>query len=134
MQFICGGTFDAGASPDNYKRAEICRQRMGPVFKRITMNYPPVLFHPINSITAYKGQIIYDTPATEAKAQTPVPYLQWQNAPGVTPPTDVAGADLSSLIVPPAPASGTGCTGCPRRRPHAGGPRAAPAAGCAAAR
>ena len=82
MQFICGGTFDVGASPDNFKRAEICRQRMGPVFKRIAMNYPPMLFHPINSITAYKGQIIYDTPATEAKAQTPVPYLQWQPAPG----------------------------------------------------
>ena len=49
------------------------------------MNYPPILFHPINSITAYKGQIIYDTPETEAKAQTPVPYLQWQPAPGVTP-------------------------------------------------
>ena len=79
VQFICGGTFDVGASPDNYKRAEICRQRMGPVFKRITMNFPPMLFHPINSITAYKGQIIYDTPETEAKAQTPVPYLQWQS-------------------------------------------------------
>ena len=71
MQFICGGTFDVGASPDNFKRAEICRQRMGPVFKRIAMNYPPMLFHPINSITAYKGQIIYDTPATEAKAADP---------------------------------------------------------------
>ena len=91
VQFICGGTFDVGASPDNYKRAEICRQRMGPVFKRITMNYPPIMFHPINSITAYKGQIIYDTPETEAKAQTPVPYLQWQPAPGVTPPQHAAG-------------------------------------------
>lgn len=82
VQFICGGTFDAAATTDNYKRAEICRQRMGPVFKRIAMNFPPLLFHPINSITAYKGQILYDTPATEAKAKTPVPYLQWQNAPG----------------------------------------------------
>ena len=52
-----------------------------PVFRRIAMNFPPVLFHPINSITAYKGQIIYDTPATEAKAQTPVPYLQWRTRP-----------------------------------------------------
>ena len=103
VQFICGGTFDVGASPDNYKRAEICRQRMGPVFRRIAMNYPPVLFHPINSITAYKGQIIYDSPATEAKAQTPVPYLQWQNAPGVTPPQMEAETDLSSLILPPVP-------------------------------
>ena len=70
VQFICGGTFDAGANPDNYKRAEICRQRMAPVLQRIAMNFPPMLFHPINSITAYKGQIIYDTPQTEAKAQT----------------------------------------------------------------
>ena len=101
VQFICGGTFDAGASPDNYKRAEICRQRMGPVLKRITMNYPPVLFHPINSITAYKGQIIYDTPETEAKAQTPVPYLQWQPAPGVIPPTTSPDGNLSDLILPP---------------------------------
>jgi phospholipid/cholesterol/gamma-HCH transport system substrate-binding protein len=116
VQFICGGTFDVGASPDNYKRAEICRQRMGPVFKRITMNYPPIMFHPINSITAYKGQIIYDTPETEAKAQTPLPYLQWQNAPGVTPPQPPSDADLTALMVPPAPdATATS---------HAGGPAA----------
>ncbi|MGV7400562.1 mammalian cell entry protein, partial [Mycobacterium kansasii] len=86
---------------DNYKRAEICRQRMGPVLRRITMNYPPVLFHPVNSITAYKGQIIYDTPQTEAKSETPVPYLQWQNNPGVTPPQIPHDATLSSLILPP---------------------------------
>ncbi len=101
VQFICGGTFDAGASPDNYKRAEICRQRMGPVLKRITMNYPPMLFHPVETITAYKGQIIYDTPETEAKARTPVPYLQWQPAPGVTPPTVGPEGNLSDLILPP---------------------------------
>jgi phospholipid/cholesterol/gamma-HCH transport system substrate-binding protein len=116
VQFICGGTFDVGASPDNYKRAEICRQRMGPVFKRITMNYPPIMFHPINSITAYKGQIIYDTPETEAKAQTPVPYLQWQNPPGVAPPEPPANADLTALMVPPAPDS--------LSTSHAGGPAA----------
>jgi phospholipid/cholesterol/gamma-HCH transport system substrate-binding protein len=122
VQFICGGTFDVGASPDNYKRAEICRQRMGPVFKRITMNYPPVMFHPINSITAYKGQIIYDTPETEAKAQTPVPYLQWQNAPGVTAPQMPPDADLTSLLIPPTPDAAT--------TSHAGGPAAvAPADG-----
>lgn len=119
VQFICGGTFDVGASPDNYKRAEICRQRMGPVFKRIAMNFPPLLFHPINSITAYKGQIIYDSPQTEAKAETPVPYLQWQNAPGVTPPQLPPNADLTSLILPPAPQAVT--------TSHAGGPEAAPA-------
>lgn len=101
VQFICGGTFDTGANPDNFKRAEICRQRMGPVLKRITMNYPPVLFHPINSITAYKGQVIYDTPETQAKAQTPVPYLQWQPAPGVIPPTTSPDGNLSDLILPP---------------------------------
>ena len=78
---------------------------MGPVFRRIAMNFPPLLFHPINSITAYKGQILYDTPATEAKAQTPVPYLQWQNAPGVTPPQVAADMDLSSLILPPPEAA-----------------------------
>jgi len=93
---------------------------MGPVFKRITMNYPPIMFHPINSITAYKGQIIYDSPETEAKAQTPVPYLQWQNAPGVTPPQPPADGDLTSLLVPPAP-EGAAATS------HAGGPAAAPA-------
>ena len=106
VQFICGGTFDVGASPDNYKRAEICRQRMGPVLKRITANYPPVLFHPINSITAYKGQIIYDTPETEAKAQTPVPYLQWQPAPGVIPPTPSPDGNLSDLVLPPPAVTG----------------------------
>jgi phospholipid/cholesterol/gamma-HCH transport system substrate-binding protein len=101
VQFICGGTFDVGASPDNYKRAEICRQRMAPVLKRLTMNYPPILLHPIDSITAYKGQIIYDTPETQAKAETPVPYLQWQPAPGVTPPVAPPGGNLSQLILPP---------------------------------
>jgi phospholipid/cholesterol/gamma-HCH transport system substrate-binding protein len=106
VQFICGGTFDVGASPDNYKRAEICRQRMGPVLKRIAVNYPPILFHPINSITAYKGQIIYDTPETEAKAQTPVSYLQWQPAPGVTPPTPGPDGMLSDLILPPPAVQG----------------------------
>jgi phospholipid/cholesterol/gamma-HCH transport system substrate-binding protein len=122
VQFICGGTFDVGATPDDYKRAEICRQRMGPVLKRITMNYPPVLFHPINSIVAYKGQIIYDTPQTQAKSETPVPYLQWQNTPGVTPPQVPTDATLSSLMVPPAPAGAPGTS-------HAGGPAApAPAA------
>ncbi|KMO67956.1 hypothetical protein MCHLDSM_07215 [Mycolicibacterium chlorophenolicum] len=125
MQFICGGTFDIGANPDNYKRAEICRQRMGPVFKRIAMNFPPLLFHPINSITAYKGQIIYDTPATEAKAQTPVPYLQWQNAPGTTPPQLAPGADLTSLFLPTAPSSAA----APQSSSHNGGPAAAPAPG-----
>lgn len=106
VQFICGGTFDIGANPDNFKRAEICRERMGPVFKRLAVNYPPVLFHPINSITAYKGQIIYDTPQTEAKAQTPVPYLQWQSAPGVTPPVVGPDGRLSDLILPPPPVVG----------------------------
>ena len=106
VQFLCGGNFDVGATPDNYKRAEICRQRMGPVLRRIAMNYPPVLFHPINSITAYKGQIIYDTPQTEAKAQTPIPDLQWQAAPGVTPPQIGPDGRLTDLILPPPPVQG----------------------------
>ncbi|BBY99927.1 MCE family protein [Mycolicibacterium fallax] len=102
VQFICGGTFDIGATPDNYKRAEICRQRMAPVLRRLTMNFPPVTFHPVNSITAYKGQIIYDTPETEAKARTPVPYLQWQPADGVTPPVIPPGTTLGDMVLPPA--------------------------------
>lgn len=118
VQFICGGVFDAGTSTDNYKRAEICRQRMGPVLRRITMNFPPLMLHPINSITAYKGQIIYDTPETEAKAETPVPYLQWNPAPGVSLPKPSAATDLSSLMVPPEQSTS-----------HAGGPEAAPAPG-----
>lgn len=118
VQFICGGAFEAAPTPANYNRTEICRQRMGPVFKRIAMNFPPLLFHPINSITAYKGQIIYDTPETEAKAKTPVPYLQWQPAPGANPPQVSADMDLSSLLVPPAP------EGAPAETSHAGGPLA----------
>ena len=124
VQFICGGAFEAAPSPDNYKRTEICRQRMGPVFKRIAMNFPPLLFHPINSITAYKGQIIYDTPQTEAKAETPVPYLQWQPAPGVTPPPLTAETDLSSLMVPEAPEAAPGTGAVPAESSHAGGPAA----------
>jgi phospholipid/cholesterol/gamma-HCH transport system substrate-binding protein len=115
VQFLCGGSFEAGTSTDNIKRAEICRERMGPVLRRITMNFPPLLLHPINSITAYKGQIIYDTPQTEAKSETPVPYLQWQPAPGVTPPQMPPDTDLTSLMVPPAESTS-----------HAGGPEAAP--------
>lgn len=129
-QFICGGTFDVGASPDNYKRAEICRQRMAPVLKRITMNYPPILLHPIDSITAYKGQIIYDTPATEAKAETPVPYLQWQPAPGVTPPIAPPGGNLSDLILPPPAVPGQISPAGPVAPPPpmGGGPLPGPAA------
>jgi phospholipid/cholesterol/gamma-HCH transport system substrate-binding protein len=129
VQFICGGTFDVGASPDNYKRAEICRQRMGPVFKRLAVNYPPLLFHPIDSITAYKGQVIYDTPATEAKAQTPVPYLQWQPAPGVTPPTPSPDGMLSDLILPPPAQVGqiSPAGPAPAPPPMGGGPLPGPA-------
>lgn len=101
VQFLCAGVFDAAGTPDYYKRTEICRQRMAPVLKRIMMNFPPVLFHPINTITAYKGQMVYDTPATEAKAQTPLSQLQWQPLPGTTPPTVPPGTDLASLLLPP---------------------------------
>lgn len=122
VQFICGGVFDIGSVPDNFKRAEICKERMGPVMRRWAMNFVPLLFHPINSITAYKGQIIYDTPATEAKAQTPVPYLKWLPAPGVTPPNT---EDVAALFLPP-PAPGQlgkapGPTG--PAQPGAGAPR-----------
>ncbi len=108
VQFICGGSFDTAAglvAPDYYKRAEICRERLAPPLRRLTANYPPMMFHPINSITAYKGQIIYDTPATQAKAQTPIPELTWVPAPGVHPPN---ADDLEALLVPPAPGPPTG--------------------------
>jgi phospholipid/cholesterol/gamma-HCH transport system substrate-binding protein len=128
VQFICGGTFDVGANPDNYKRAEICRQRMAPVLRRISMNFPPILFHPINSITAYKGQIIYDTPETQAKAQTPLNQLQWQPLPGVTPPVIPSNADLSSLLLPPAPdAAATGQSVPAAAQPQGIGPAPGPA-------
>ncbi|MEY8014128.1 virulence factor Mce family protein [Mycobacterium servetii] len=109
VQFICGGSFDTAAgprAPDYYKRAEICRERLGPVLRRIAVNYPPIMFHPLNTITAYKGQIIYDTPATEAKAQTPVPELTWIPAKGAKPPAPENPADLQALLVPTAPQTG----------------------------
>jgi phospholipid/cholesterol/gamma-HCH transport system substrate-binding protein len=122
VQFICGGSFDTAAGlsgPEYYKRAEICRERLGPPLRRLTANYPPIMFHPINSITAYKGQITYDTPATEAKAQTPIPELTWIPAPGVHPPNS---GDLQALLVPPAPTKGA-----PPGAPAPFGPRPGPA-------
>jgi phospholipid/cholesterol/gamma-HCH transport system substrate-binding protein len=107
VQFICGGSFDTAAGlsgPEYYKRAEICRERLGPPLRRLTFNYPPIMFHPINSITAYKGQIIYDTPATQAKAQTPIPDLKWVPAQGVHPPSP---SDLQALLMPQAAPNGT---------------------------
>jgi phospholipid/cholesterol/gamma-HCH transport system substrate-binding protein len=100
VQFICAN-FDAAGQTDNYKRTEICRQRMAPVLKRLAMNYPPIMSHGINTITAYKGQVIYDTPATEAKAQTYIPYLEWIPADGRYPPRAGEGGDVSSLLLPP---------------------------------
>ena len=123
VQFICGGSFDVGANPGYYRRAEICRERMAPVLRRLSANFPPVLFHPINSITAYKGQIIYDTPATEAKAQTPIPELTWTPAPGVHPPKP---GDLQDLLLPPAPGAKPG-PGAPSPASTPNGPAAGPA-------
>jgi phospholipid/cholesterol/gamma-HCH transport system substrate-binding protein len=135
VQFICGGSFDTAAGlsgPEYYKRAEICRERLGPPLRRLTFNYPPIMFHPLNSITAYKGQIIYDTPATQAKAQTPIPDLKWVPAPGVHPPNP---ADLQALLLPssatngPAPAAPPPATvpfGPRPGPPPAGLPRPAP--------
>jgi phospholipid/cholesterol/gamma-HCH transport system substrate-binding protein len=109
VQFICGGSFETAGgpkAPDYYRRAELCRERLGPVLRRLSVNYPPIMFHPLNTITAYKGQIIYDTPATEAKAQTPIPQLTWIPAKGATPPAAQNPADLQSLLVPTAPQTG----------------------------
>ncbi len=124
VQFICGGSFETAAglsAPEYYKRAEICRERLAPPLRRLTFNYPPIMFHPLNSITAYKGQVIYDTPATQAKAQTPIPDLKWIPAPGTHPPNP---ADLQALLVPQAAPNGA-----PPAAPSAGafGPRPGPA-------
>lgn len=108
VQFVCGGSFDTAAgtsAPDYFRRAELCRERLGPVLRRLTANYPPIMFHPLNTITAYKGQVIYDTPATQAKAETPVPELTWIPAKGAAQSTSSNTTDLQSLLVPPAPGS-----------------------------
>jgi phospholipid/cholesterol/gamma-HCH transport system substrate-binding protein len=109
VQFICGGSFETAAgprAPDYFKRAELCRERLGPVLRRLTANYPPLMFHPLNTITAYKGQIIYDTPETQAKAATPVPELTWVPAKGAQNPGAQNPADLQALLIPPAPPAG----------------------------
>ena len=123
VQFICGGSFETAAgpkAPDYYRRAELCRERLGPVLRRLAVNYPPIMFHPLNTITAYKGQIIYDTPETQAKAATPVPQLTWIPANGgqTSAPTQIP-ADLQALLVPTAPQAG----------PLPGPPPAGPGAG-----
>jgi phospholipid/cholesterol/gamma-HCH transport system substrate-binding protein len=127
VQFICGGSFETAGgprAPDYYRRAELCRERLGPVLRRLSVNYPPFMFHPLNTITAYKGQIIYDTPATEAKAQTPIPQLTWIPANGVpAPPATQNPADLQALLVPTAPQGGP-APGAP-----AGSPAPAPGPG-----
>jgi phospholipid/cholesterol/gamma-HCH transport system substrate-binding protein len=117
VQFICAN-FDAAGQTDNYKRAEICRQRMAPVLRRLMMNYPPIMSHGINTITAYKGQVIYDTPATEAKAQTYIPHLEWIPADGRYPPRPGEDGDVSSLLLPPNPVPGPP----PPAQPHTLGP------------
>jgi phospholipid/cholesterol/gamma-HCH transport system substrate-binding protein len=105
VQFICGGTFEGSPYVDNIKRTEICRERMAPVLRRLAMNYPPILLHPINTITAYKGQVIYDTPATQAKSQTYLPYLQWIPSQGRQPPR-VGDTGVDALMLPPNPVPG----------------------------
>ncbi|PJE05182.1 MAG: mammalian cell entry protein [Mycobacterium sp.] len=129
VQFICGGSFDTAAGPSGpeyFKRAEICRERLGPVLRRLTVNFPPIMFHPINTITAYKGQIIYDTPATQAKAETPVPELTWIPAKGSGQPAPSNVTDLQNLFVPTAPGPGPGS-------PPGYGPAPGPATGSAPA-
>jgi phospholipid/cholesterol/gamma-HCH transport system substrate-binding protein len=109
VQFICGGSFETAggpSAPDYFRRAELCRERLGPVLRRLAVNYPPVMFHPLNTITAYKGQIIYDTPETQAKAATPIPQLTWIPAQGAHPPPAQNPADLQSLLLPAAPQTG----------------------------
>ena len=104
IQFICGN-FDGAGTPEYDKRTEICRQRMAPVLKRLAVNYPPIMAHGINTITAYKGQVIYDTPATEAKAQTYIPYLEWIPSDGRQPASGRRG--YGSQFVAPATEPGS---------------------------
>ncbi len=129
VQFICGGSFETAGgprAPDYYRRAELCRERLGPVLRRLTVNYPPIMFHPLNTITAYKGQIIYDTPDTQAKSATPIPQLTWIPAKGAqTPPAAQNPADLQALLVPTAPQTG------PLPGPAPAGASAGPAPGSA---
>ena len=137
VQFICGGSFETAGgprAPDYYKRAELCRERLGPVLRRLTVNYPPLMFHPLNTITAYKGQIIYDTPETQAMSATPVQQLTWIPAKGAqTPPAVQNPADLQALLVPTAPQSGPApAGGAPAPGPAPGsafGPRPGPPPG-----
>ncbi|SII62926.1 Hypothetical MCE-family protein [Mycobacteroides abscessus subsp. abscessus] len=74
---------------------------MGPVLRRATFNYAPILLHPINQISAYKGQIIYDTPETEAKSQAPREDLVWVRPNGAPPPPKPSPQDLSALMLGP---------------------------------
>jgi len=125
VQFICGGSFETAAgtsAPDYFRRAEICRERLGPVLRRLSVNYPPIMFHPLNTITAYKGQIIYDPPATEAKSETPIPQLTWIPAKPLAPAQNPA--DLQALLVPTASGAAPG-TG-PAPGPAPGAPAALP--------
>jgi phospholipid/cholesterol/gamma-HCH transport system substrate-binding protein len=129
VQFICGGSFETAGgprAPDYFKRAELCRERLGPVLRRLTVNYPPIMFHPLNMITAYKGQIIYDTPETQAKSATPIPQLTWIPAKGAqTPPAAQNPADLQALLVPTAPQPGP-LPGPPAAPPPGYGPLPGP--------
>jgi phospholipid/cholesterol/gamma-HCH transport system substrate-binding protein len=130
VQFICGGSFETAGgprAPDYFKRAELCRERLGPVLRRLTVNYPPIMFHPLNMITAYKGQIIYDTPETQAKSATPIPQLTWVPAKGAqTPPAAQNPADLQALLVPTAPAPTGPLPGPPAAPPQGYGPLPGP--------
>ncbi len=125
VQFICGGSFETAGgpkAPEYYRRAEICRERLGPVLRRLTVNYPPIMLHPINTITAYKGQIIYDTPQTQAKSEMPIPELTW--IPANPKPASTAPTDLQSLLVPSAPGAPPGYGPLPGPAP---GPAGTPA-------
>ena len=78
---------------------------MAPVLQRLAMNYPPILAHAINTITAYKGQVIYDTPATEAKAQTYTHICSGFRLTAV-PRHAWATRVLGALLLPPNPVPG----------------------------
>ncbi len=55
------------------------------MLRRLTVNYPPIMFHPLNTITAHKGLIIYDTPPPECQVGRRFRELTWVPAGGGAP-------------------------------------------------
>jgi len=123
------------SAPDYFKRAELCRERLGPVLRRLSANYPPIMFHPLNTITAYKGQIIYDSghPSQVGDADSAADLDPGERCPIVAGRQNPAICSAACPDGPPngptsgAPPTGTGLRRAPRSAPRRG-PAAPPAA------